>query len=331
MIDSRQLTLTLLGDGNLRHFLERLKALFNDEYLARPTAQKRPGETRRPMIYALGIRGRQLLDELDQVERRGKRDWRNENQRLKVATLEHEIAVTETVLALHLAAQNRGWDFRWWRDPRYITDGVLPPRVAIAAEHGRYDPLPLRPDAYVVITLDDGHQMNLFVEVDRGTEAQKRIAEKLLAYWNFMTPALRKDGSRERSWRVLFATTTAERIANMCDTARNQVDPKRKGSFAFLLSTLDRCRIDPERPLAIFDEPMWWSTKVGYENARKLFLDTCPKCFQLIDPANEPHEIINTSDPRIILAPASSPLDDLLPADGPVYAHITCPGRRPSS
>jgi len=71
---------------------------------------------------------------------------------------------------------------------------------------------------------------------------------------------------------------------------------------------------------------VWWSTKVGYDNPRKLFLDTCPKCHQLIDPANEPHEILGT-DPRVVLAPASSPLPDFLP-DEPVYAHTDCPGHR---
>lgn len=325
MIDSRQLELALRGDGNARHFLERLKELFDDEYLHRPPAQKRPGETRRPMIYALGIRGRQLLDELDQVVRVGKRDWRNENKRLKVQTLDHEIAVTETVLSLHFAANQRGWDFRWWRDPRYITDGVLPPRVAIAPEHGRYDPLPLRPDAYVVLTRDDGHQVNLFVEVDRGTEAQRRIAEKLLAYWNFITPAVKAHGARAQSWRVLFVTTSEERAMNMRLTAQEDVDPKKKGTHIFLLTTLDRCRIDLERSPAVFDEPLWWSTKVGYDNPRKLFLDACPKCHQLIDPSNEPHEIVS-SDPRIVLAPASTPLAEFLPMDDPLYAHTVCPG-----
>lgn len=277
------------------------------------------------MIYALGVRGRQLLDELDQVVRVGKRDWRNENKRLKLQTLEHEIAVTESVLALHFAAQQRGWDFRWWRDPRYITDGVLPPRVAIAAENGRYDPLPLRPDAYVVLTRDDGHEVNFFVEVDRGTESQRRIAEKLLAYWNFISAAVRQHGSRERSWRALIVTTSEERAQNMCRTAQEAVDPKKKGTHAFLVSTLDRCRIDLERLHAVFDEPLWWSTKVGYDNPRKLFLDACPKCHQLIDPSNEPHEILN-SDPRVVLAPASTPLNDFLPANAPVYAHTDCPG-----
>ncbi len=305
--------MVLQGDRNPRYFLDRLDKLSDDEYLARPPAQKRPRERRRHMIYALGIRGREVLDELDQVKRDGKRDWRLENKRLKLDFLNHEIAVTETVLALNVAAEQRGWRFEWWHDPRYHTDQALPERVSIDPAHGRFDPLPLRPDTYIVLTLETGHQVNLFVEVDLSTEPQvstnfrrSSIAQKMLAYWNFITAAVKQHGSRAQSWRALFVTTTAQRARNMSRVAQEYVDPKKKGTHVFLLSTFDRCRLDLDAPLRVFDDHVWWSTKVGYDNPRKLFLDTCPKCHQLIDTANEPHEILN-SDPRVVLAPASSP------------------------
>lgn len=328
LIDSRQLELALLGDGNPRHFRDRLERLSDQEYLHRPPAQKRPRERRRHMIYALGIRGRELLDELDQVQRNGKRDWRLENKRLKLHFLEHEIAVTETVLALHIAAQHRHWAFEWWHDPRYHGAGILPEKVAIHQDHGRFDPLPLRPDTYARMTLDDGHCVNLFIELDRGTESHDRASlEKMLAYWDYITAEVKTHGSRAQSWRVLIVTTTEERVRNMRRVAQERVDPKKKGTHVFLLTTRDRCRINLERPLRVFDDHIWWSTKIGYDNPRKLFLDACPKCHQLIDPANEPHEILN-ADTRIVLAPASSPLSNLLPDVAPIYAHTNCPGHR---
>ncbi|MFI5397697.1 MAG: replication-relaxation family protein [Candidatus Binatia bacterium] len=328
LIDSRQLELALLGDGNPRHFRDRLERLSDQEYLHRPPAQKQPRHRRHHMIYALGIRGRELLDEIDQVQRVGKRDWRNENKRLKPQTLDHEIAVTETVLALHIAAQHRGWGFEWWHDPRYHTARVLPEKVAIDPVHGRFTSLPLHPDSYAIITLEHGHRVNLFIEVDRGTEPHDRASlQKMLAYWDYITAAVKAHGSREQSWRVLIATTTEERLQNMRREAQERVDPKKKGTHVFLLTTLDRCRIDLEQPLRVFDDHLWWSTKIGYDNPRKLFLDACPKCHQLIDTANEPHEILN-ADPRVALAPATSPLPDLLPDDAPLYAHTTCPGHR---
>jgi hypothetical protein len=165
------------------------------------------------MIYALGIRGREFLDTLDHVERNGKRDWRLENNRLKLHFLDHEIAVTETVLALHVASQHRGWAFEWWHDPRYHVAGVLPEKVAIRPNHGRFTSLPLRPDTYAVITLDNGHRLNLFVELDRGTEPHERASlQKMLAYWDYITAAVDKHGSRAQSWRVLIVTTRSTKV-----------------------------------------------------------------------------------------------------------------------
>ena len=328
LIDSRQLDLVLLAGRNSRHFRDRLDRLSDREYLDRPPAQKRPRERRRHMIYALGIRGRELLDRLDQVERNSKRDWRLENKRLKLQFLEHEIAVTEAVLALHIAAQHHSWAFEWWHDPRYHAAGVLPEKVAIDPAHGQFNPLPLRPDTYAVMTRDDGHRINLFVELDRGTEPHDRASlQKMLAYWDYITAAVKAHGSRAQSWRVLIVTTTEERLQNMRRDAQERVDPKKKGTHVFLITTRDRCRINLERPLRVFDEHIWWSTKTGYDNPRKLFLDACPKCYQLIDPANEPHEILN-ADSRLTLAPATSPLPALLPDDEPIYAHTNCPGHR---
>lgn len=91
----------------------------------------------------------------------------------------------------------------------------------------------------------------------------------------------------------------------------------------FTFSTHDRCRLDD--PDALLTDPVWWTAKAGYDNPRKLFLDECPKCHQLIDPSNEPQVIVN-SDPRVVLAPASTPLDDFPPDGEPVYAHAACPG-----
>jgi hypothetical protein len=339
LIDSRQLETVLLGNGNPRHFRDRLERLSDQEYLHRPPAQKKLRE-RRPMIYALGIRGRELLDKLDDVQRDGKRDWRLENDRLKLHFLEHEIAVTETVLALHMAAQQRGWSFEWWHDPRYIAAGVLPERVAIPAHHGPFGSLPLRPDSYVVVTRDDGHRLNLFVEVDRGTEPHDRASlQKMLAYWNYISTTVAAQAAEQRrqataahvpaaeSWRLLIVTTTEGRAHNMRAMAQERVDPKKKGTHAFLITTREHCRIDLESPLRVFDEHIWWSTKIGYENPRKLFLDQCPKCYQLIDTGNESYVVLNAVPEPLACAPGTTLLPGYLPADiDPQYAHHACPG-----
>lgn len=325
LIDSRQLDIAMRGGRNQRYFLQRLDDLSDTEYLDRPPAQKRPGQPSRHMIYALGVRGRQLLDGLDQVDRPGKRDWRLENDRLKLEFLQHELAVTEAVLALHIAAEAYGWQFRWWIDPRYHADGTLPSRVLVGPGYGRQSSLPLKPDAYIEITRDDGHRLNFFLEIDRGTEPQVQtnfaragIAQKMAAYWQFITDVTRRQATREQTWRALFITTTAQRAANMRAVAQGHVDPKRKGTHLFLVTTLEQACIDPEQPLRPFEDSLWWSTKIGYENPRQLLLfDECPKCHQLVDRANEPYELVESGDAE------ESP-------SAPIYAHLECPGRRGS-
>src|SRR5262249_20663162 len=143
-----------------------------------------------------------------------------------------------------------------------------------------------------------------------------------LAYWQLNVDTLRSYDRRTDTFRVLFITTTETRLHHM-RAAAQEVDPKKKGPHFFLFSTHERCTLD--RPDALLTEHVWWTARSGYDNPRKLFLDPSAKCAQLIDPANEPHEILNT-DPRVALAPASTPLPEFLPGEAPVYAHTDCPG-----
>jgi len=332
LIDSRQLCLALLGQSNRRHFLDRLERLSDQEYLDRPRAQQRPYQKPRPMIYALGIRGREHFDALDQIDRTGKRDWRLENDRLKLHTLEHEIAVTETVLALHLAATSLDMDFVHWSDPRYHADHILPTSVSIDPRHGEFPNLPLRPDAYIEATDQSGHTRHWFVELDRGTEPQVSanlrrpgIAQKMLAYWNYIWARLQDNDRRAHSWGALFVTTNDGRLHNMRRVAQDLVDPARKGTHSFLLTTMDRCQADPGSPLRAFDEPIWFSTKRGYDNPRPLFLQVCPICHQHVDPSNEAYVVVNALPHTLSCAPGTTLLPEHLPTD-PEYAHHQCPG-----
>lgn len=318
----------LLGKNNPRHFLDRLQRLSDQEYLDRPPAQKRPWHKPRHMIYALGVRGREHLDTLDQVARSGKRDWRLENDRLKLGTLEHEIAVTETVLALHLAALSLQFDFAYWCDPRYHTERVLPTSVPIDARHGQFPPLPLCPDGYIETTdPSTGHTRHWFVELDRGTEAEVRITKKMLAYWNYIRARLQDHNRREHSWSLLFVTTSDARLHNLRRVTQERVDPARKGTHSFLLTTMDRCHLDPENPLRVFDDPVWFSSKRGYDNPRPFFLQTCPRCHQSVDTSNEAYVVLNAIPQPLICAPSATLLPEHLPAD-PEYAHHECPGLR---
>ena len=314
------------GDNNPRAFARRLAVLFHGGVIDRPPAQFRGGQPSRAYVYAVGPRGREELNRLDGTPQRGKRDTRAENDRLKLYFIEHETAIAEAALTFQLATERQGWRFELALDDEIPAATRLPTGVDIGFMENVSERLPLRPDAHVVIDPGDGARSAYFVEVDLGTEPQIRrnlrtssILRKVIAYWQL---SIWKRGPIDG---VIFLTTTRQRIANMIDVVR-RVDPKCKGSHFFHFGLLDQFRIDNHA--ALFYEPLLHSAKIGYDNPRKLFLDTCPKCNQLVDTANEPHEILNTAEPPLVLAAASSVLPDLLPDDAPVYAHTDCPGLR---
>jgi len=323
LVNGQQLWAALAGNAHPRAFAYRLATLFHAGVLDRPPAQFRGGQPARPYVYAVGPRGRQELDRLDSIARTGKRDIHAENKRLKLHFIEHETAVTEVTLAFQLATERQGWTCEFALDDEIPAATGLPPVVNITFMDDVKEPVPLRPDAHVVIDAGEGARRAYFFEVDLGTEPQIRwnlrtssILRKTIAYWqlSFWHPRP-VDG-------VIFLTTTPQRLANMIDVVR-RVDPKSKGSHFFHFALLDQCRI--ENHSGIFYEPLFRSAKIRYDNPRPLFLDTCPKCNQLIDTANEPHEILN-AEPRLELAPATPPLPAVLPDDESVYAHTNCPG-----
>lgn len=307
-MNAQQLWSVLGGDAHPRAFARRLERLFHAKggsVLDRPPAQFRGGQPSRPYVYAVGPRGREELDRLDGITRRGKRDVHAENERLKLHFIEHETATTEATLAFQLATERQGWAFELALDDEIPGATGLPPVVDISFMRDVNERLSLRPDAHVVIEAGDGARRTYFIEVDLGTEPQIRwnlrtssILRKTIAYWQLSFLNQRPvDG-------VIFLTTTRQRLANMIDVVRG-VDPKKKGSHFFHFGLLEHCRIDSHA--ALFYEPLFRSAKIGYDNPRPLFLDECPKCHQLIDPANEAHEV-SAADA------------------GPVSVHTSCPG-----
>ncbi len=330
LITSRQLLLTVGGDRNPRAFSQRLRRLFDGELISRPKHQMLPGQPSRPLAYALGINGHRHLypDQWKGPTAQPPSDWRQRDRRIRPQAIGHEVQLTEFLLALRLAAEAQDWTFRWSMGDAFRAETGFPRSVELQPNYGSAFSLPLNPDAFV--TIDTGeHRYRWFVETDMATEPAERsdlrrssIRQKMLAYWQLNQSVLRRYDRRADSFRTLFLTTTEARLHNL-RLAAQEADEKKKGSHFFAFSTHDRTTIDVADQ--ILTDPVWWTARAGFDNARTMFLPSCPNCRQRIDPANEPHQLLNTPDPRIILAPASTPLPDLLP-DEPIYAHTECPG-----
>jgi hypothetical protein len=328
LLNAEQLWQALGGDSHPRAFTRRLATLFHAEHgevLARPPKQFVAGSASQPIIYAVGPRGREILDRLDHLADSSRRTVRVANDRLTLHFLRHETAVAETALAFQLATERQGWSFALALRDEIAAATGLPAAVDIGFRTDLAKRLPLCPDAHIRIDAGDGAQRAYLIEVDLETEPQIRwnlrttsILRKVIAYWQVSL------------WRplpvhgVIFLTTARRRLNNMIDVVR-RVDPKHKGSHFFHFALLDHCRIDTHA--ALFYDALFHSSKIGYDKPRPLFLDTCPTCHQYVDPNNEPHVVLNALPEPLICNPGAPLLPDHLPAGAaPEYAHQECPG-----
>lgn len=289
LLNAEQLRAALGPGSNERAFLHRLAKLFHAGVIDRPPAQFRPGQPSRSFIYAVGPRGREVLDQLAGARRRS-RNTRTANDRLKLNFLEHESACAEVALAFQLATERQGWTFELALGDEVATASGLPPGVDVSYRRDVAERLPLCPDAYVVVDAGGGARRAYLFEVDLGTEPQIRwnlrtssILRKVIAYWQLCF------------WRnapidgVIFFARSAARLSNMIDVVR-RADPKAKGSHYFQFALLDDCRI--ETHAALFYDPLFRSSKIGYDHPRPLFLPVCPDCNESVDVRNEPHRIL---------------------------------------
>jgi len=332
IVTSRQLLLVAGGAYKTeRAFRNRLARLFHDEYIARPRKRKATG------AYTLGIRGHQTLypDLWTAPRAKPPKDWRQKDRRIGIEAIEHEATLTEVLLAFRMAAEQRGWPFDWCAEEAFHQATGFPDRLAVPLDNSRTMHIPLHPDAFITITVAD-HRYHWFLEIDMGSEPIRRTAwnqtdvtKKLLAYWHLRTTTLRSYDRRQDSFQALFVTTSRARIESLRLRAR-EVDPKRLGTHFFLFATHDGCTLDQAD--ALFERPLWWTAKRGYDNPRTFFLQTCPTCNQSVDPSNEAHIVLNAIPQPLICTPASTLLREHLPAGAdPEYAHHQCPGLRQST
>ncbi|MBX3027072.1 replication-relaxation family protein [bacterium] len=331
LVTSRQLFLAVAGDRNARAFSYRLRRLFDAEFVSRPRHQMLPGEPAKPFAYALGVNGHRHLYPAQWNSPNGHpRDWRQRDRRIRPQAIAHEVQLTEFLLALRLAAEAQDWTFRWSLGDAFRAETGFARIVEIEPAYGSALTLPLNPDAFV--TIDTGeHRYRWFVETDMGTEPAERndlrrssVRQKLLAYWQLNQSVLRRYDRRTDSFKVFFLTTTEERLHGL-RAAAQQADEKKKGSHFFMFST--HARTSMEAADSLLTDHVWWTARAGYDNPRTLFLSPCARCSQLLDPSNEPYESFD-SDPRLVLAPASTPLPDILPTEELRYAHTDCPALR---
>ena len=257
-LSSRHIT-SLLGKGNSRqHLLRRLRLFFHHRYLDRPRAQiayyRRGGS--RPMIYALGDRGADVLTEKLGVPR-GKVRWQQKNRSVGRVFMEHTLKVADFMVELACACREHPTlslipeeellEAAPESTRRKAAEGDNPFywRVQFGSGRRRAD-VGVIPDKVFALERSDRpageNRSFFFLEVDRATMSvltknlsKSSIYKKLRGYLATWKGELHRERFGFENIRTLFVTTSADRAENFAHASghafADQRAPKRKGKI----------------------------------------------------------------------------------------------------
>ena len=124
----------------------------------------------------------------------------------------------------------------------------------MALPHG-YAQLPVAADAFFTLR-DAKGRTHYFVEADRGTMTLERFTRKLIAYAEYDKAEKHKDKFGIRKFRVLTVTSSAVRIQNLMQAAKEAEAVRKAPATMFLFTTEEQLKL--VRPETIF-EKIWTS------------------------------------------------------------------------
>jgi hypothetical protein len=262
-LHSRQI-IDLLGKGHSRqHLLRRLRLLFHHRYLDRPPAQiqyyRRGGS--RPMVYALGDRGADVLSEKRGVLR-GKIRWQKKNRSVGRVFMEHTLKVADFMVELVCACRKHP-TLSLIPQPALLQDIPEPTRkratrgespfywrVQLGEEEAAED-VGVVPDQIFALEKTDRpagrNRSYFFLEVDRATMSvltknlsKSSIYKKLRGYLATWKAGVHEERFGFSNMRTLFATTSGERVENFAHAAEHafadQRAPSRRGKVFLFAS-----------------------------------------------------------------------------------------------
>jgi len=210
-----------LAPGSSQQILRRLQLLYHHGFLERPRSQldyyHRDGS--RGMVYGLGNRSTSLLKaEFGTEFREPRRDERNGS--VKRIFLEHELLVSDVMVAVELACRQNGIGFLSEQDLE-VAGRPFEWQVNVAGRK-----ISVVPDR--VFALQSGNEAGetsrayFFLEADRGTMPvirknpdQTSFHRKLVGYEATWLQSIHEKHFGFRRFRVLTVTTNAARVKSL--------------------------------------------------------------------------------------------------------------------
>jgi hypothetical protein len=180
----------MLSDGNKRAANKQIARLVDARILKKRLRLDTYPNFRSP-IYHLGVEGCRLLGMSKEEMTTYFAKAKNYSDR----ALAHLLEVYDVFIKFYLASRVTEW--MWHNDEKWFS-----------IELGLY------PDGYVQFE-KEGKKYSAFIEVDRGTEGISVVKDKFRKYARFNRSGAFKRLFGDRLLRVLFITTTEERIEKM--------------------------------------------------------------------------------------------------------------------
>ena len=221
-LTTRQIHMLFFG-GSMSKTRLRLTKLYHNRYLDRvhrPTV-KGSGEA----IYCLDKRGADMLASKLDVDR-GSMLWHGRSKHLSPDSLEHAIRISDFRVAMSVACERTGLATMTgdWIDEQILKDLKQEVRVPSPSDPDRHTQCPLAADGYFRMELADGVLQSFMLEIDMGTESNRRFAQRVRAYREYLRSGKYAELFGSASFKALIVTTSSRRAENLLNTARRAGD-----------------------------------------------------------------------------------------------------------
>lgn len=220
----------------------RLRVLFDAKYIDRPKAQMHSlaYADKRPMVYALGNEGADLLSNRFQLTLPDIY-WSEKNRRVKEKFIEHTLGIAEFMVSMEVACKEAG-NIRLITKEEILTSAPDKTRrskhpfrwqTRVSFDGERHEIAIVPDEVFGLHNLDKPEGKNrayFFVEIDRGTMPitrrdirQTSFARKLISYADTYERKLHTERFGIKNFRVLTVTTSQERITTMQQAWQSEI------------------------------------------------------------------------------------------------------------
>jgi len=232
---------------------ERLKRLYHHGFLQRRWLAVEHGQGMSQALYLLDARGADVLAQRLGLDR-GEIHWRATHNIVSSPFLSHMLMINDMRIAFALAAESAGYRIERWLTQEELS--ASPDHVHLSGTSGSRR-VAIIPDSYFCLRMAN-RRAHFLIEADRATVSNRRWAQRVSAYLEYVRSGQYTRRYGAHSLRVLTVTTGPKRLANLKRTTE-----RAGGGSMFWFATLGEVTAN-----AVLHRPIW--RVAGQEEAHAL-------------------------------------------------------------